>query len=213
MKTCVHTNLNGNKPSASSHPRRHVQVSGKSANMKCLSLAFIGLLVLIGVTNAAFEIHLCVDMSHQTPCKGWPAGLYPLCFGREHGYFARCEGNEATILPCPSVQDANGKRSRLLFDNATKTCVEKTNTSPERKSCVDMADFEPCKGLLDGKYHLCDRCELGYFAQCQNEKDVTIKPCPHIDDGNGGYRRLMFETFSQSCVDWTGPCVNDIWSR
>ncbi|GFO11897.1 hypothetical protein PoB_003840200 [Plakobranchus ocellatus] len=117
--------------------------------MESLSVTLIGLLVLIAVTNAALETHLCVDMSHETPCKGWPAGLYPVCFGCGLGFFAECQGDEATVLNCPTVEDTIGYPSILMFDNVTKTCVEKTDSCLEKKSCVDMADIEPCEGFPD----------------------------------------------------------------
>ncbi|GFO11899.1 hypothetical protein PoB_003840400 [Plakobranchus ocellatus] len=181
--------------------------------MKSLSVTLIVLLVLIAVTNAALETHLCVDMSHDTPCKGWPAGLYPVCFGCGMGFFAECQGDEATVLNCPTVQDANGYPSILMFDNVTKICVEKTDSCPEKKSCVDMAAFAPCEGLPDRRYHLCNNdCKLGYFAWCNNEKDVTIKRCTHVDDGNGGYYRLRFDTLSQSCIEESTSCASHNWS-
>ncbi|GFO11898.1 hypothetical protein PoB_003840300 [Plakobranchus ocellatus] len=123
--------------------KRHAQLTEKSANMKSLSVTLIGLLVLIAVTNAALETHLCVDMSHETPCKGWPAGLYPVCSGCGMGFFAECRGDEATVLTCPSDQGAKDNPPCVMFDNVTKTCVEKTDSCLEKKSCVDMADIEP----------------------------------------------------------------------
>ncbi|GFO11893.1 hypothetical protein PoB_003839800 [Plakobranchus ocellatus] len=180
--------------------------------MKCLASLLIGLLVLIAVTNAALETHLCVDLSKETPCNGWPAGLYPVCFGCGIGFFAECQGNEATILNCPTVQDASGYPSILLFDNVTKTCVEKTDSCPEKKPFVNMADIEPCESFPDGKYHLCNNdCELGYFAECQDKKDITIKRCAHVDDGNGGYFRLRLDVLSQSCVEESTSCAIHNW--
>ncbi|GFO11901.1 hypothetical protein PoB_003840600 [Plakobranchus ocellatus] len=120
--------------------------------MKCLANALIGLLLLIAVTNAALETHLCVDMSHETPCKGWPADLYPVCFGCGRGFFAECQGDGATVLTCPSDQDANGITSTILFDNVTRTCVKDTDSCSEKKPCVGMDDSGPCGGLPGTNY-------------------------------------------------------------
>ncbi|GFO11894.1 hypothetical protein PoB_003839900 [Plakobranchus ocellatus] len=128
------------------------------------------------------------------------------------GFFAECHGDKATVLTCPSDQDAKDNPPCVMFDNVTKTCVEKTDSCLEQKSCLDMADIEPCEGFPEGKYHLCKNdCELGYFAKCQDKKDITIKRCAHVDDGNGGYLTLRFDVLSQSCVEKSTSCVSDSW--
>ncbi|GFO15640.1 hypothetical protein PoB_004214500 [Plakobranchus ocellatus] len=180
--------------------------------MKCVCSPLVGLMVLIAGTIAIPPDLHCVDISHTTPCKGWADGTYPICFGCELGYYARCQSNEVTILPCPNVRDDNGNMTRLFFDHVTQTCVEKTESCSVEKSCLNMADSEPCEHLRDGKYHLCNMCDLGYFAKCEANKELQIFPCPHVDDGNGGYLRMLFEPLSQGCSLRTTSCADGRWS-
>ncbi|GFS23316.1 hypothetical protein ElyMa_003386700 [Elysia marginata] len=74
------------------------------------------------------------------------------------------------------------------------------------KRCIDITETLPCADKPKGEYHICNFCQYGYFARCR-DSEVSVIPCQHIEDGKGGYIRLIFDDVIKTCVQETATCL------
>ncbi|GFS10982.1 hypothetical protein ElyMa_003074300 [Elysia marginata] len=73
------------------------------------------------------------------------------------------------------------------------------------ETCIDFTKSLPCKDKPDGDHHICDFCEHGYFARCQDE-EFNFVACPTFEDGTGKCFRLTFDSVTNTCVRETPTC-------
>ncbi|GFR81439.1 hypothetical protein ElyMa_002340700 [Elysia marginata] len=82
--------------------------------------------------------------------------------------------------------------------------------SEERPICVDITQSQPCNNVAPGMYEICNMCHYGYYALCSESGRVMTKACPFTEEENEESPRLIFDSYTQSCVVESRSCAKQL---